>query len=87
MWHGDPDLYMNKLEEILNTPDYSTFGYFIEVDLRYFDNIKEKTKVFPFRPENEIVKKNRCKAYMKTIQPKTYTKAKRPKCHWTDKKN
>ena len=32
MWHGHPDLYMIKLEEFLNTPDDSDFGYFIEVD-------------------------------------------------------
>ena len=48
MWHGHPDLYMNKLQEILNTPDDSDTGYFIEVDLRYPDRIKEKTKNFPF---------------------------------------
>ena len=34
MWHGHPDLYMNKSEEILNTPDDSGIGYFVEVDLR-----------------------------------------------------
>ena len=45
-----------KLEEILNTPDDSDIGYFVEVDLTYPDNIKEKTKFFPFAPEN---KKNR----------------------------
>ena len=43
-----------KLEDILNTPDYSDIGYFIEVDLNYPDNIKEKTQNFPFAP----VKKN-----------------------------
>ena len=37
-----------KLEDILNTPDDSDIGYFIEVDLKYSDNIKEKTKLFPF---------------------------------------
>ena len=26
MWHCHPDLYMNKLEEILNTPDDSDIG-------------------------------------------------------------
>ena len=35
MWHGHPDLYMKKLEEILITPDDSDIGYFIEVDLVY----------------------------------------------------
>ena len=34
MWHSDPDLHMNKLEEILNTPDDSDSGCFVEIDLR-----------------------------------------------------
>ena len=34
MWHGHPDLYMNKLEEILNTPDDSDIGCFVEVDFK-----------------------------------------------------
>ena len=39
-----------ELENILNTPDDSDNGYFIEVDLTYPNNIKEKTKNFPFAP-------------------------------------
>ena len=39
MWHGLPDLYMNWLEEILNTPDKNELGYFLEVNLKYPDNI------------------------------------------------
>ena len=58
MWHGHPDLYMNKLKEILNTPHDSDIGYFLEVDLKYPDNIKEKTKNFPFAPENKIISKD-----------------------------
>ena len=42
-----------KLEVILNTPDDSDIGYFIEVDLKYSDNIKQKTKIFPFAPVNK----------------------------------
>ena len=42
-----------KLEDILNTPDVSDFGYFVEVDLTYPDNIKQKTKSFPLTPVNE----------------------------------
>ena len=42
-----------KLEDILNTPDDSNNGYFIEVDLTYPNNIKEKTKNFPFAPVNK----------------------------------
>ena len=40
-----------KFEGILNTPDDSDTGYFIEVDLKYPDNIEKKTKNFPFAPE------------------------------------
>ena len=43
-----------KLEEVSNTPDDSDFGNFIEVVLKYPDNLKCKTKVFPFAPENKI---------------------------------
>ena len=52
MWRGHLDLYMNWLEEIINTPDDSHIAYFIEMDLKYPDNIKEKTKNFPNVPEN-----------------------------------
>ena len=41
------------LEDILNTPDHSDIGYFVEVDLKYPDDIKEKTKNFPFAPVNK----------------------------------
>ena len=40
------------LEDILNIPDDSDIGYFVEVDLKYPDTIK-KTKNFPFAPENK----------------------------------
>ena len=50
--HGDPDKYWNWLDGILNTPDDAVFGYFSEVDLKYPDNIKAKTKNFPFCREN-----------------------------------
>ena len=42
-----------KLQDILKTPDDSDIGYFIEVDLKYPDNIKYKTRNFPFAPENK----------------------------------
>ena len=42
-----------KIEDILNTPDDSNIGYFIEADLKDPDNIKEKTKNFPFAPVNK----------------------------------
>ena len=87
MWHGHPDIYMIKLEEILNTPDDSDIGYFVEVDLSYPDDIKEKTKNFPYWPENKAIPKDKYNDHMKTIKAKNYTKAKKIICHWTDEKN
>ena len=47
------------LQEILNTQDDNEIGCFIEVDLRYPDNIKEKTKNFPSCPEKKISPKEK----------------------------
>ena len=87
MWHGDPDKYWNWLDEILNTSDETEIGYFLEVDLKYPNNIKEKTKHFPFCPENKIIPKEKYNDYMNKIKPKNYTKSKKLICDWTDKKN
>ena len=76
MWHGHTDKYWNWLEEILNTPDDSDIGYFLEVDLMYPDNIKEKTKNFSFCPEIKKIDPDKYKDYMKKIKPKNYTKSK-----------
>ena len=86
MWHGHPDFYMNKLEEILNTPDDSGIGYFVEVDLRYPDDIKEKIKSFPFAPENKLFLKRNININI-NIKPKNFTKSKKLIGDWTDKKN
>ena len=76
-----------SLEEILKTPDNSDIGYFIEVDLRYPNNIEEKTKNFPCCPGNKNIPKDKYKDYMRKIKPKNYTKAKKVLCDWFDKKN
>ena len=72
-------------ENIINTPVDSDFGYFVEVDLSYPDDIKEKTMKFPFRPEKKFVSKTAFNGYMKKIKPiPTYHK--KIICDWTDKK-
>ena len=65
MWHGHPDLYMNKVDEILITTDDSDIGYFIEVILRFPDSIKRKTKNFPFFPENKFITRENYNECMK----------------------
>ena len=86
MWHGDPDKYWNWLDEILNTPDDNEIGYLLEVDLKYPNNIKEKTKNFPFCPENKKIDPDKYNDYMNKIKPKNYTKSKKLICDWSDKK-
>ena len=78
--YGHLDLYTNKLEEILNFPDDSDTGFFIEVDLRYPNNIKEKTKNFPCCPEKKVIPKDKYNDYLKTIKPKNYTKSRKLIC-------
>ena len=57
------------LEDILNTPDDSDIGYFIELDLTYPNKIKEKTKNFPFAPMNKKINPDNFNDYMKEIKP------------------
>ena len=76
-----------KLEDILYTTDDSDIGYFVEVDLKYPDNIREKTKNFPFAPVNQKSNPDDFSDYMKDIIPDTYTQNKKLICDWNDKKN
>ena len=54
MWNGPPYLYMDKLQGISNTPGDRDFGSFIEIGLRCSDDIKQKTRIFLFCPENNV---------------------------------
>ena len=76
-----------ELEDILNTPDDSDIGYFIEVDLKNLDRIKEKTKNFSFGPVNKKINPDNFSDYMKEIKTDTYTQIKKLICDWSDKKN
>ena len=76
-----------NLEDILNTPDDSDIGYFIEADLKYSDNTKKKTKNFPFAPVNEKIDPENFSDYMKEIRPDTYIQTSKLICDWSDKKN
>ena len=76
-----------KIEDILNTPDDSDIGYFVEVHLIYLDNIKERTKTFSFAPVNKKINPNNFNYYMKEIKPDTYIQTKKLICDWCDKKN
>ena len=74
------------LEEILNTPDDSDIGYFFGVDLEYPHNIRDRTRHFPFYPENKSTSKDDFSPYMKSIMSKNYVSHKKLICDWSDKK-
>ena len=76
-----------KLEDIINTPDDSDIGYFVEIDLTYLDNIKEKTKNFPLTPVNNKINPDDFNDYKKEIKPDTYIQSKKVIFDWSDKKN
>ena len=76
-----------KLEDILNTPDDSDFGYFVEVDLKYPDDKKEKTQNFPFAPVNKKINPDDFNDYMKGFKPDSYNQTKKLLCDWSDKEN
>ena len=76
-----------ELEDILNTPDDSDIGCLIEADLKYPDNIKEKTKHFPFAPVNKKINPDNFIDYMKEIKPDTYIQTSKLICDWSDKEN
>ena len=40
-----------SLERILTTPSYSEIGYLVEVDLKYPEKMKQKTKYLQFCPD------------------------------------
>ena len=76
-----------ELEDILNAPDDSDIGYFIEVDSTYPNNIKEKTKNFPFAPVNKKINPDKFGDFMEEIRPDTHVQSSKLICDWSDKKN
>ena len=42
MLQGHPGCYLDKQGDILNTEDNSDFGFFVEVDIKLSDVIKQK---------------------------------------------
>ena len=74
-----------KLEKNLNDSDDSDFGYFLECDLKYQDNIKHETKKFSFYSRKKIILMNLVIFWK--ISPDTPTQIKKLICKLSDKKN
>ena len=76
-----------KVEDILNIPDDSNIGYFIEVDLKYPNNMKYKTQKLPFAPGYKKINPGDFSEKMKKVKPHIYTQTKKLVGDWSDKKN
>ena len=66
-------------------PDDSDFGFFLQVDLSYPDNIKEKPRIFSL-----LLKKNHPENFTPHMNEKklnNYIQLMKLICDWTDEKN
>ena len=88
---GNFQIYENNsitksfINKVLNTHDCSNIGYVLIVDLIYPDNIKYKSKNFPFCPENKTINPNIYTEYMKEHEPKPHRPTSKLICDQTDK--
>ena len=73
------------IDKVLNTHDCNVIGYVLIVDLIYPDNIKHKSKNFPFCPENKIICPVNFTESMKEHVPKPYRPTSKLICDQTNK--
>ena len=88
---GNFQIYENNsitesfINKVLNTHDCSNIGYVLIVDLIYPDNIKNKSKNFPYCPENTTINPENCTEYMREYAPKPNRPTSKLICDQTNK--
>ena len=79
---------MNEIKEgILNTPDDNEFGYFLECDMLYPAEIKEKTENFPLCPYQTKADPNLFSEYMNSVKQPNNKPTEKLMCDLTNKYN
>ena len=79
---------MNEIkEDILNTPDDNEYGYFIECDLEYPAEIKEKTENYPLCPYQTKADPECFSEYMNSVKQPNYKPTEKLMCDLTNKYN
>ena len=73
------------VEDLLQIPDDNEFGYFIECDLEYPAETKEKTKNFPFCPYQTKADPNLFSGYMNNVNQPNYKPTPKLMCDVTNK--
>ena len=88
MRHGHPDCYIDELEGILNTPDDSNIGYFVEMDLLFFRSYRtQKQRISHLLLKIKFfLQINLVNKWMISNQM-SLQKLKKVFCGWTDKKS
>ena len=88
---GNFQIYENNsitesfINKVLNTHDCSDTGYVLIVDLIYPDNIKYKSKNFPYCPENKTINPVNYTEYMNEHEPKPHRPISKLICDHTNK--
>ena len=72
-------------EDISKTPDDNEYGYFIECDLEYPAEIKEKTKNFPLCPYQTKTDPDLFSGYMNSVKQPNYKPTEKLLCDLTNK--
>ena len=72
-------------EDILNTPVDNEYGYFIECDLEYPAEIKEKTENFPLCPYQTKADPECFSDYMNSVKQPNYKPTEKLMCDLTNK--
>ena len=73
------------VEDLLQIPDDNEYGFFIECDLEYPVEIKEKTKNFPFCPYQTKADPNLFSGYMNNVNQPNYKPTSKLMCDVTNK--
>ena len=75
------------IEDLRFIPDNNEFGYFIECDLEYPAEIKEKTENFPLCPYQTKADPNLFSEYMNSVKQSNYKPTEKLMCDLTNKYN
>ena len=76
---------LEQLVDLLQIPDDNEYGFFIECDLEYPVEIKEKTKNFPFCPYQTKADPNLFSGYMNNVNQPNYKPTSKLMCDVTNK--
>ena len=85
--YGEATQIEQIVEDLRFIPDNNEYGYFIECDLEYPAEIKEKTENFPLCPYQTKADPNLFSEYMNSVKQPNYKPTEKLMCDLTNKYN